>query len=65
MTVDPQVVHDWVRDIDFGNLSVRMGYKLGKRFGGDLQAILKPSVGIGRYRPSNWGVEFEVKLINF
>jgi hypothetical protein len=65
VTLDPTLSHDRGSGKTFGALSVRLGCKLGKDRGDDLQMILKPQVGIGSERAAVWGAEFEVKLLNF
>ena len=65
MTVDPFIGLDFEADKHFAGLSVTLGRVIGKAFGGNLQAYVKPSGFVGKDRGANWGFETGVKLIGF
>ncbi len=63
MTLDPAYVHDWENGVDTGALAVTMGYKTGQLLGARSQVSVKPSVGIAKDRPFNWGFQLSLQLL--
>jgi hypothetical protein len=65
MTLDPALTHDWENDKTFLTTALTMGYKLGPMLGGNGQVFVKPSVGLGAERASDWGLQIGFQLLNF
>lgn len=65
ITFDPSINKDWESNKEFLGLAVTYGRVLGKAFGGNAIATVKPSVSIGSDRPNTWGVELGYKVIGF
>lgn len=65
ITVDPTLILDWERKTQPINLATTFGYRLGPMLGGNGQTYLKPSIGIGGDRLTDWGIEVGVQLLNF
>jgi hypothetical protein len=63
MTVDPALNFNWENNRDFAALAVTLGYKLGPMLGGRGQISVKPSVGIGRDAPFDYGVQLAFQLL--
>jgi hypothetical protein len=63
MTIDPALNFDWENNREFAALAVTMGYKLGPMLGGRGQISVKPSVGIGRESPFDYGVQLAFQLL--
>lgn len=65
ITFDPALVYDWQRDVGYGSLTVTFGRSLGKLFGGNAVAFVKPQILAGEYRPADWTVQVGFKVIGF
>jgi hypothetical protein len=65
VTLDPAVTLDWENDTQFLTTAFTLGYKLGPMLGGNGQAFVKPSVGLGADRASDWGIQIGFQLLNF
>jgi len=60
LTIDPQIVHDWEKDTEFGQLEIEFGRVM---FGG-MSVYLRPGMGIGADRPLEWNLEFGLKVVH-
>lgn len=65
VTIDPALVQDWETNKMYGALSVTVGAQVGKLWGGNAIARVKPQVGIGGNRLATWGIEFGFQLLGF
>jgi hypothetical protein len=57
--VDPQIIIDHENDLEYSLLDVEMGKMM---FAG-LSSYIRPSVGIGADRPTDWSAELGFKVI--
>ena len=60
VTIDPQIVRDWEKDTEFGQLEIEFGRVM---FGGT-SVYLRPGIGIGADRPLEWNLEFGLKVVH-
>jgi hypothetical protein len=65
VTYDPALNFDWQSDKEFFSLSITAGRVLGKAFGGNAIAFVKPTVFAGGDRPGSWGIEVGYKVLGF
>ena len=65
LTYDPALNFDWQSDKEFFSLSITAGRVLGKAFGGNAIAFVKPTVFAGGDRPGSWGIEVGWKVLGF
>lgn len=65
MTLDPAVTLDWENSKQFVTTALTVGYKLGPMLGGNGQVFVKPSLGVGADRASDWGLQVGFQLLNF
>jgi hypothetical protein len=63
LTVDPALNFNWETSRDFAALAVTLGYKLGPMLGGRGQISVKPSIGIGRDAPFDYGMQLAFQLL--
>jgi hypothetical protein len=60
VTIDPQIVRDWEKDTEFGQLEIEFGRVM---FGG-MSVYVRPGIGIGADRPLDWNLELGLKVVH-
>lgn len=65
VTYDPALNFDWQANKEFLSFSITAGRVLGKAFGGNSIAFVKPTVFAGGDRPGSWGIEVGWKALGF
>jgi hypothetical protein len=65
VTLDPSIKHDWISDETSGAFAVTLGRTLDTAGQGTSSVYIKPSVGIGKYRGLDAGLEIGFKIVGF
>lgn len=66
LTIDPAFVIDWESDQAFRTaIEVEYGMRVGSLWGGALNLIVRPGVGIGQDRPFDWNIEVGFSVVGF
>lgn len=65
VTVDPAVLYDWDTNKASGALAVTYGQSVDLGFQGNESFFIKPSIGIGGNRGSDFGLEVGFKVVGF
>ncbi|RGP37529.1 hypothetical protein D1012_10010 [Pseudotabrizicola alkalilacus] len=65
MTVDPAIIYDWETDKFSGALAVTYGQAVDLGLAGNESFFIKPSIGIGRNRGADFGIEVGFKVVGF
>ncbi len=65
MTLDPALTQDWHSDKFYLVTALTVGYTVGPMLGGMGQVFVKPSFGLGGDKPTGWGIQAGVQLLNF
>ncbi len=65
MTLDPALTKDWQADKFYLITALTVGYTIGPMLGGKGQVFVKPTIGLGGDKPTGWGIQAGVQLLNF
>jgi hypothetical protein len=65
LTIDPAFTRDWGEEASYGEFVATLGYRFASWGKADVQAFVRPALGVGQARSFVASIELGLQLLNF